>query len=117
MKAAATELMARRATLPGMLGQAVSQPGGDCLCQSADDPLCPPETLGKIFQLLAGAKLPPLGDGGIPGWQTWVFAEGKIRSITRPDGWSLVLVVRANTAAAQSLDQAACEFLALPPGN
>ena len=52
-----------------------------------------------------------------PRWITWVFEQGKIRSVERPDGWLLGLVVRADSNAAQSLDLFSAEFLAFPPGN
>jgi hypothetical protein len=108
----ATKWIADHAAQPGMLGCGVGEPGGTCLCQSASETLCPPDRLERILRQIIGAK--PMPAAAVePRWHTWVFAHGKIRSITRPDGWTLVAVAGADAAAAQTLDTLATEFLAI----
>lgn len=113
----ASKWIADRSALPGMIGCGVSEPGGNCLCQSANELICPSGKLEQIIHQIVGAKTRLAADGVSPLWQTWVFAHGKIRSATRPDGWIMVAVVNEEPAGAKTLDTLTTEFLALAPGN
>ena len=117
MRTLASQWLAGRATLAGLMGGAVGEPGGGWFCQSVDKTNCPPGKLenmirqiGNVNQLLATAGLSPLS-------HTWIFAQGNIRSVTRPDGWTLVVVTRADAASARTLNVLAAEFLALEPAG
>lgn len=117
MKTLASQWLAGRAAAPGMLGCGIADPAGVCICHCTDETDCSSEKLQQILQEVAAANQWLAVDGVLPQAQTWVFAQGKIRSVRRPDGWNLVLVVRADAAAAQTLEVLAAEFTALQPGN
>ena len=109
--------MTETVRLPGMLGCALAKPDGDGYCQSMDESACPPEKLAEILNQLEGARNPVTDNDHQPQWRTWVFAGGKIRSATRSDGWVLLTVVRADSVAAQKLDQIFADCMTLPPGG
>lgn len=117
MKAVFQQWISERALQPGMLGCAMAGPGGDGFCQCVDEAVCPPDKLAEILNLLEGLQARTAADGLEPRWRTWFFAGGKIRSVTRQDGWSLVAVVRADSPAAKNLDPLFAEFFTLSPGN
>jgi len=117
MKTLTSEWLAGRATAPGLLGCGIGEPNGDWLCQCADAAGCPTEKLEQIIPQLTEAGQWLASDDRPPQSHTWTFAEGKIRAVTRPDGWTLVAVTRADAAAAQTLDALTAEFLALGTAN
>lgn len=117
MKELVQKWLADCSALPGMIAGGVGEPGGGCICNSADQAGCPPEKMEEILRHFNDGKASSVGGDLSPRWLTWVFAQGKIRSVTRPDGWTLGLVVRADSNAAQKLDALSAEFLAFPPGN
>ena len=106
--------LAGRATAAGMLVCGVRQPDGRCLCQGAVRTF-PPEQLEKILHVFAEAKLPFPEESGRQLWSKWIFDEGQICFVARPDGCLLAMVVRPETDAAQNLGNLAGEFLALAP--
>ena len=117
MKTTANQWLAGRAGAPGLLGCGITGPEDVWICQCPDETACSSGKLQQILQQVAAANELLAVDGQLPPAHTWVFAEGKIRSVRRPDGWNLVIVVRADAAAAQSLEVLAAEFTALQPGN
>jgi hypothetical protein len=104
--------LADRLTAPGTLGGGVYLPDGSCVCQSADEHF-PAEKIEKVLQQLAQSQ-PQLSEAGLaPRWSTWVFEQGKIRCVVRPDGLIFGLAVRVDTDAARTLNALSTEFLAL----
>ena len=98
---------------PGTLACGLRQPDGNCLYHSVDK-TCPPATIEKIlahFENLAAAAFAELS---APRWSTWAFEHGQVRFVRRMDGWSLALVVRAESDAAPALDSLSQEFLSAP---
>jgi hypothetical protein len=104
--------LAANVNAPGTLGGGVRLPDGSCICQSLDEQF-PPEKIEKILQQLAQAQSQLLEANFSPEWSTWVFEQGKIRSIARADGLLLAIAVRTETDAALNLDKISTEFLAL----
>ena len=117
MKTIATQWLSGHTTAPGMLACGLGEPDGNWFCHSADDVLCPREKLEQIIRQFPEANQLIAANGLAPSSHTWVFAEGKIRSVTRPDGWILVIVTRGDAVATRTLDGLTAEFLALQPGN
>ena len=117
MNTLVSQWLTGRATLAGMLGGGVGEPGGGWFCQSVDKTNCPPEKLENIIRQIGTVNQLLAADGLSPHSHTWVFAQGKIRSVTRPDGWTLVVVTRADAAATRTLNVLASEFLALEPAG
>jgi hypothetical protein len=117
MKTLASQWLSGHAAAVGMLGCGVNEPGGVWLCQSADKTDCPPEMLKDILGQFEGVNNLLAASGNPSSSHTWIFARGKIRSVTRSDGWTLVIVARADAAGSRTLDVLASEFLALQPGN
>ena len=107
---------AERASAPGILVCGVRLADGMCVCHAANEN-CSPEKMEKILQQLAVVE-PLFFDNHLqPRWSTWIFEQGKIRSVVRADGLLLGLVVRADTDAEQSLGQLCEEFLKLELGD
>jgi hypothetical protein len=105
-----------RLSVPGMIacGVASSEAAGACWSKDANFPA---EKMGEILTVLQNTvPVPGAGQGGIR-WHTWIFANGKIRYVLRPDGWIFAIAVRANSDAAQVLDPLTEEFLALDPAG
>jgi hypothetical protein len=117
MKTLAPQWISEHVTRAGMIGCGVSEPGGQCLCQSANELVCPAKTLELILQQIGAAKTPPVTADVPTQWQTWVFAHGKIRSAMRPDGWTMIAVVNAEAVGIKTLDALAASFLALTPAG
>lgn len=104
--------LVERINAPGTLGAGIRLPDGACVGHSLDEHFST-EKIGKVLQQLAVAQ-PPLAEAGLGSrWNTWVFDQGKIRCVLRPDGLLLGLAVRNDTDAAQNLDPLSTEFLAL----
>ncbi|HEY3761476.1 MAG TPA: hypothetical protein VGN23_06985 [Verrucomicrobiae bacterium] len=102
-----------RSSVPGMIACAVTGNDHDA-CRSQDASF-PAEQMREVVRALrTGAPLPGAHPSEVR-WHTWAFANGKIRSVTRPDGWIFTTAVRANSEAAQILDPLSEEFLALKP--
>jgi hypothetical protein len=102
-----------RSSVPGMIACAVTTNATD-FCRSLDASF-PAEQMKEIVRALrTGAPLPGVHSSEVR-WHTWVFANGKIRSVIRPDGWTFITAVRVNSEAAQILDPLSEEFLALKP--
>jgi hypothetical protein len=104
--------LAARGTANGMLVSGIRRPAGQCLCQGNARSF-PTEQLEKILHFFAGSGLQFPEGSGIPIWSKWVFDEGQVCFVGRPDGSLLALVVRPETDAAQNLGALAGEFLAL----
>lgn len=101
----------QRASLPGTLAGAVRGADGQCLTHSAD-PACPTTSIESVlanFDSLTAL----CAEASAPQWSTWVFEQGQIRLVERPDGGRLALAVRNETDAAAALDAASQEFLTL----
>lgn len=104
-----------RCSVPGIIACAVAAdaPG---YCRSTDASF-PAERMAEMVRVLnSNASLPGVESSEVR-WHTWIFANGKIRSVIRPDGWTFTAAVRANSEAAQILDPLTEEFLALKPGG
>jgi hypothetical protein len=104
-----------RLSVPGMIicGVAAS-PDDPGTCRSTDERV-PAEFMSQIFSLLKNSASVPGAEPSNLRWHTWIFANGKIRSAIREDGWIFAAAVRANSEAAQILDPLTEEFLALKP--
>jgi hypothetical protein len=104
--------LAERLTAPGTLGGGISLADGTCLCHSVDEQF-PAEKIERVLQQLAQSQ-PPLADTSLaPRWSTWLFEQGKVRCVVRPDGLLLGLAVRVDTDAARALNTLSDDFLAL----
>ncbi len=104
-----------RCSVPGMIACAVTA-GAISFSRSTDDSF-PPEKMGEIVRLLQNGAALPGAEPSEVRWHTWVFANGRIRSVIRPDGWTFTAAVRANSDAAQILEPLTEEFLALKPAG
>jgi len=101
-----------RLSVPGMIACGVAPADAAPACRTADEN-CPIELMDQIIRTLqASAPVPGVETHAVR-WHTWVFANGKIRAATRPDGWTFAAAVRANSDAAQILDPLTEEFLTL----
>jgi len=104
-----------RSSVPGTIACAVTADGAG-FCRSLD-PSFPDEQMKEIVSALRSGAPFPGAESSEVRWHTWVFANGKIRSVIRPHGWTFTTAVRVNSEAAQILDPLSEEFLALnPPG-
>lgn len=104
-----------RLSVPGMIICGVAAaPDAPGTCRSTDERV-PAETMAQIFNMLKDSASVPGAEPSALRWHTWVFANGKIRSAIREDGWIFAAAVRANSEAAQILDPLTEEFLALKP--
>ena len=52
-----------------------------------------------------------LNDGDLPCCNTWIFDQGQIRFVARPDHWLFALVVQADSEALLKLDELSVVFL------
>ena len=104
-----------RLMVPGMIACGVATRDSAGTCRSADANF-QPEVMAQILAQLQKAGHVPGVDAHSVRWHTWVFANGKIRCATRPDGWTFAAAVRANSDAAQILDPLTEEFLSLKEG-
>ncbi len=101
-----------RANATGTLGAGVYLPDGSSVCRSSDDQFSD-EKIQKVLQQLMQSQ-PQFSEAGLtPRWSTWVFEQGKLRCVVRPDGLLFALVVRSDTDAALNLNQLSTDFLAL----
>ena len=101
-----------RFSVPGMIACGVAPANAEGSCLSADENF----SVGKMSQILSmvqNTRELPGAENAPVRWHTWVFANGKVRSVTRPDGWTFAAAVRINSDAAQILDPLAEEFIAL----
>jgi hypothetical protein len=105
-----------RYSVPGMIACGVATSDADSTCRSADVNFSP-DQMGQIVRQLLNTAPAPGVEANTVCWHTWVFANGKIRSVTRPDGCIFVAAVRINSDAAQILDPLTEEFLALNPAG
>jgi|SRR5580658_5047811 hypothetical protein len=104
-----------RSSVPGMIACAVTTHATD-FCRSLDASLTDEQMKEIVRALRTGAPFPGAEPSEVR-WHTWVFANGKIRSVIRPGGWTFIAAVRIKSEAAQILDPLSEEFLALkPPG-
>jgi hypothetical protein len=103
---------AERASAPGILVCGVRLADGMCVCHAANEN-CPPEKMEKILQQLADVQALFFDNHLQTRCSTWIFEQGKIRSVARADGLLLGLIVRADANAEQSLGQLSEEFLKL----
>jgi hypothetical protein len=110
-----------RLSVPGMIAcgvassaAAAGDAAGACWSKDANFPA---EKMGEILTILQNAAQVPGAAPGAIRWHTWVFANGKIRYVIRPDGWIFAIAVRVNSDAAQVLDPLTEEFLALHPAS
>jgi hypothetical protein len=101
-----------RLTAPGTLGGGVYLPDGSSVCHSTDEQF-PLEKIERVLQQLAPSQ-PQLSEAGLtPRWSTWIFEQGKLRCVARPDGLLFAVAARVETDAAQTLNQLSQDFLAL----
>ena len=101
-----------RLSVPGMIACAVAGADAAPACRTADES-CPLDLMAQIIRTMQTAAPVPGVETAAVRWHTWVFANGKIRAASRPDGWTFAAAVRANSDAAQILDPLTEEFLAL----
>jgi hypothetical protein len=107
--------LADRVNAPGTLGAGVYLTDGSSVCQSWDEQF-PAVKIEKVLLQLAQSQ-PQLAEAGLtPRWSTWVFEQGKLRCVARPDGLIFGFAVRTETDAAQNLNQLSNDFLALELG-
>jgi hypothetical protein len=104
-----------RLLVPGMIACGVATREAVGARRSADANFHP-DIMAQVFALLQNAGAVPGAEPPEVRWHTWVFANGKIRCATRPDGWTFAAAVRANSDAAQILDPLTEEFLSLKEG-
>lgn len=101
-----------RLSVPGIIACGIVEGNGGGLCRSTDTNF-PPERMGEIIRMLQDTPPAPGIDQADVRWHTWIFMNGKIRFVTRPDGWAFAAAVRANSDASLVLDPLTEEFLAL----
>jgi hypothetical protein len=101
-----------RLSVPGIIACGVVEDSAGGICRSAD-PNFPPERMGEIIRLMQDAAPLPAVPSSEVRWHTWVFTNGKIRLVIRPDGWVLGVAVRVNSDAALILEPLTEEFLTL----
>lgn len=104
--------LSARAEVQGLLGCGIRAGETLCACHS-NDQNCSADQMEKMLHRIADAQPWLFQDGPQPRWSTWIFEQGQIRVVSRPDGLMLGLAVRVDTDAAQNLDQLSAEFLAL----
>lgn len=109
-------MLACGVTSAHLLASRVDSPNADGFCRSTD-PNFSISQMAQILRLLQDTATAPDTENSDLKWRTWVFTNGKIRSVTRPDGWLFAAVVLANSDASQILDPLAEEFLTLKPAN
>jgi hypothetical protein len=97
---------------PNMLDSGVGAGSGDGSCRSTDANFSVSQ-MSQVLRLLQSTPTAPDTQSSDLRWRTWVFANGKIRSAVRADGWRFAAVVLANSDAAQILDPLTEEFLTL----
>jgi hypothetical protein len=115
MTNAAQQWLTGRASPPGMLACGLRGPDGKFECHSVEES-CPARNLEKIldqYDDLRAAVFSVPRAPRAPRWSTWMFEQGQIRFVPRPDGWLLGLVVRTESDALPRLDPLSAEFLAL----
>jgi hypothetical protein len=97
---------------PGTLGGGIRLPDGSMVSRSADENF-PPERIERVLAHLA--EFQPQLPAAIPAplASTWLFEQGRIRCVVRPDGCLLALAVRSESEALGKLDQLTEAFLAL----
>ena len=115
MKELLQQWLDARLMVPGMIACGVATREAVGTCRSADTNFHP-DVMAQILGMLQKAGAVPGAEAGAVRWHTWVFANGKIRCATRPDGWTFAAAVRANSDAAQILDPLTEEFLAIKEG-
>lgn len=97
-----------------MLASGVGSAGADSICRSTDANYTI-DKMAQVLRLLQATPTAPDTELSALKWRTWVFANGRIRSAVRPDGWLFAATVIANSDAAQILDPLTEEFLSLRP--
>ena len=97
-----------------MLESGVGPAYADAICRSADANFTV-EQMAQVLRLLQATPTAPDTEPFALKWRTWVFANGRIRSAIRADGWLFAAVVIANSDAAQILDPLTEEFFSLRP--
>jgi hypothetical protein len=97
---------------PGSLGGGIRLPDGSMVSRSADENF-PSERIERVLAQLA--EFQPQLVAAISGLRasTWLFEQGRIRCVVRPDGCLLAIVVRSESEAAGRLDQITDAFLTL----
>jgi hypothetical protein len=95
-----------------MLASGVGPADSNGFCRSTDSNFSVSQ-MAQVLQLLQDTPTAPDTEASALKWRTWIFANGKIRSAVRPDGWLFAAVVLANSEAAQILDPLTEEFLSL----
>jgi hypothetical protein len=112
MKNFAEQWLAGRASPPGMLACGVRRPDGKLVCRDLDE-ICPPGTMEKILGQFDGLRVALFSGWLAPRWCTWVFEQGHVRYVARPDGWLLGLIARSESDAVPKLDPLSAEFISL----
>jgi hypothetical protein len=103
-----------RLSVPGMIACCVAPANEEGAFRTTDEKFSV-EKMAQILNLVRNIReLPGAGPAPVR-WHTWIFANGKVRAVTRPDGWTFAAAVRTNSDAAQILDPLAEEFIALKP--
>jgi hypothetical protein len=111
-----------RVTVPGMLAcgiisvnmldSGIGLANANAGCRSAD-PGFSPDQMAQVLHSLQDTPTAPETESSALKWRTWVFANGKIRSVLRPDGLLFAAAVLLNSNADQLLDPLTEEFLSL----
>jgi hypothetical protein len=112
MNDSALQWLTTRAAIPGALACGLRQPDGQCICHSLDE-TCAAATVENILAGFDGLARNEFADSPATYWSTWNFEQGLVRFVERPDGWRLVLIVRAEPEAAPALDALSHEFFSL----
>lgn len=97
---------------PGTLGGGIRLPDGSIVSRSTDENF-PPERIERVLAQLG--EFQPQLSAAIPAPRasTWLFEQGRIRCVMRPDGCLLGIAVRSETEAVGKLDEITDAFLAL----
>lgn len=111
MKNTVQQWLADRLSPPGMLACGLRRPDGKFACRSVEE-TCPAVNMEKILAQFEIQRASLFADQLAPRWCNWVFEQGQIRFVERPDGWLLGLVARNDSDAISSLDPLTSEFLA-----
>jgi hypothetical protein len=110
------EWLAAGAMTPGMLGCGALLPDRTCLSYSFNETYTR-EQLNNMLHQLAETMALFASNSLAPRRLTWMFEQGMVLMVARPDGLLLGLATQFNTEAVQNVDQLAKDFLTLDLSN
>ena len=110
------EWLAAGAITPGLLGCSALLPDRTCLSYSFNETYTR-EQLNNMLHQLAETMALFASNGLASRRLTWMFEQGMVLLVARPDGLLLGLATQFNTEAAQNVEQLAKDFLTLDLSN